>query len=105
MARIPITPPERPDVIKGRRRNMQMNTETGSRLTPRNNFALPYQEGNAAIKLVDNVSKLANNLADKQAVDAAYDRGLRTQQDSESYVAKQGTPFTLTGEAFQKGAN
>ena len=105
MARIPITPPERPDVIKGKRRNMQMNTETGSRLTPRNNFALPYQEGNAAIKIVDNVSKLANNLADKQTVDAAYDRGLRTQQDSESYVAKQGTPFTLAGTAFQKGAN
>ncbi len=105
MARIPLTPPERPDVIKGKRRNMQMNTETGSRLAPRNNFALPYQEGNAAIKMVDNVTKIANNLADKQTIDAAYDRGLRTQQDSESYVAKQGTPFTLAGTAFQKGAN
>ncbi len=98
--------PTNKNIIKNKKVNTQMQTETGSRLTPTSNFTMPVTEGASAIKIVDNVSQLANKLADKQAINIAYDKGLKAQkQAGTDYVAKQGTAFTLTGEAFQKGAN
>ena len=60
--------PTNKNIIKNKKVNTQMQTETGSRLTPTSNFTMPVTEGASAIKIVDNVSQLANKLADKQAI-------------------------------------
>ena len=49
--------PTNKNIIKNKKVNTQMQTETGSRLTPTSNFTMPVTEGASAINIVDNVSQ------------------------------------------------
>ena len=48
--------PTNKNIIKNKKVNTQMQTETGSRLTPTSNFTMPVTEGASAIKIVDKLS-------------------------------------------------
>ena len=67
--------PSNNNVIKNRKINTQMRTETPGGPTARANFAVPYTAGDAAVKTVNNLSKMANTIADEQAYARAKQKG------------------------------
>jgi len=99
--------PENKSIIKNKKINTQMRTQTPGGPTARANFATPFVGGDALVKTVDNLSKLANSVADEQAVARAKQKGYDEQQKvgSKQFLGKDdATPaFTLTGKALQEG--
>ena len=61
--------PTRPELIRSKKVNVKQDTSTGSNIAPKASFSMPYVGGDAAIKVVDSISTLANNVADADAKD------------------------------------
>jgi hypothetical protein len=90
------------------RKSVKIPTYSGGNRQPRQNFTLPVQSGQALQGVVTDITSYANKVADNNAVQTAYQKGLDTQQKAleagdTTYVANYN-PASLTGEAFQKGA-
>lgn len=99
--------PSNNNVIKNRKINTQMRTETPGGPTARANFAVPYTAGDAAVKTVNNLSKMANTIADEQAYARAKQKGFdeQTAVGGTQFTGKDSVApaFTITGKALQEG--
>ena len=102
--------PSNPNLIRNAKPPVKQNTGTGDNITPKAVFALPYQGGEAAMNMVDNISKFANNVADEDAKNKAFQEG----KDRETAANKAGTTtisnellpsWTISGKAFEEGQN
>ncbi len=100
--------PTRPELIKNKKVNVRQDTSTGVNVAPKTTFSMPYVGGDAAIGVVDNISKLANKVADTDAKDKAF----RAGQDREREAQKQGKTtltdkllpsWTISGAAYEEG--
>jgi hypothetical protein len=102
--------PTRPELIKNKKVNVKQDTSTGVNVAPKTTFSMPYVGGDAAIGVVDNISKLANKVADTDAKDKAF----RAGQEREREAQKQGKTtltdkllpsWTISGAAYEEGQN
>ena len=100
---IPFNPKAKTIIPQKNRRTVPIPTYSGG-LTARNTYNAPGQMGTGLTKIIDNVTETAQQIDKRMAVAAAQQKGQREQELNPDYVAP-GTPFTLTGQAYQKGAN
>lgn len=100
---IPYNPKAKTIIPQKNRRSVPIPTYSGG-LTAKNTYNAPGQMGTGLTKIIDNVTETAQAIDKRMAVAAAEQKGQREQDLNPDYVAP-GTPFTLTGQAYQKGAN
>lgn len=100
---IPFNPKAKTIIPQKNRRTVPIPTYSGG-LTARNTYNAPGQMGTGLTKIIDNVTETAQQIDKRMAVAAAQQKGQREQELNPDYVAP-GTPFTITGQAYQKGAN
>jgi len=110
MATIPEVPPEQKIVpTSGPAKAVAIPTYEASTITPQDTFTAPFIAGESAGKLVGAVTDVLNKAADKTAIADAQTRGYQEQQDriaqgDRDYIGGEN-PFTLSGKAYQAGAN
>ena len=90
------------------KKGIRIPTFDGGATTPKQNFTLPYQSGQALQNIVGDVSTYANKVADTTAVQEATQKGKDAQkkaleEGNETFLGNYN-PMSLTGEAFKKGA-
>lgn len=101
MSTIPRTPPNVP--TPGSKRRVQIPTYGGG-LTARNTYNAPGQMGTGLSNIIENVTETAQQIDTRLAISRAEQKGFNEQEKNPNYVAP-GPAFTVTGEAYQKGAN
>ena len=102
--------PTRPELIRSKKVNVKQDTSTGSNIAPKASFSMPYVGGDAAIKVVDSISTLANNVADADAKDKAFkvgqERELEANKKGETTIQDKLQPsWTISGAAYENGQN
>ena len=102
--------PTRPELIRSKKVNVKQDTSTGSNIAPKASFSMPYVCVDAAIKVVDSISTLANNVADADAKDKAFkvgqERELEANKKGETTIQDKLQPsWTISGAAYENGQN